>query len=81
MNIKLILASGVMAALIGTVIGYGIGRMTLLRNTSQVRSYYSQYYKNLYNNQFLWIGAGAGLAIGMGQECVRQMKQQQDKES
>ncbi|MEB3312124.1 MAG: hypothetical protein VKJ02_18005 [Snowella sp.] len=81
MNIKLILASGVMAALIGTMIGYGIGRIKLLRGTSQINSYYSQYYKNLYSRNYLWIGAGAGLAIGMGQECVRQMKQQNDKES
>ena len=80
MNFKLVFASGVIAALIGSVIGYGIGNIALLNNTSQIRSVYSEYYKNLYGRNFIVIGALGGLAIGMGQECLRQMKQQQDNE-
>jgi len=80
MNIILVLASGVISALIGAMIGLGIGNIALRQNTSQIRSHYSAYYENLYGRNFIWIGSGAGLVIGMGQECLRQMKQQQEDE-
>lgn len=80
MNIKLVLASGVVSALIGAMIGLGIGNIALRQNTSQIRSQYSESYQSLYGRNFIWIGAVAGLAIGMGQESLRQLKQQQDNE-
>lgn len=79
MNFKLVFASGVISALIGAMIGYGIGQIALTRNVSQIRSINSIYYQNLYGRNFAWIGAGAFFAIGMGQECLRQLKQEQEQ--
>jgi membrane protein DedA with SNARE-associated domain len=79
MNFKLVFASGIISSLIGAMIGYGIGHIALNRNVSQIRSINSTYYQNLYGRNFMWIGAGAFFAIGMGQECLRQLKQEQEQ--
>jgi membrane protein DedA with SNARE-associated domain len=79
MNFKLVFASGIISSLIGAMIGYGVGQIALTRNISQVRSIHSTYYQNLYGRNFVWIGAGAFFAIGMGQECLRQLQQQQEQ--
>jgi membrane protein DedA with SNARE-associated domain len=79
MNFKLVFASGVISSLIGAMIGYGVGHIALNRQPSQVRSIHSAYYQNLYGRNFVWIGAGAFFAIGMGQECLRQLKQEQEE--
>jgi membrane protein YqaA with SNARE-associated domain len=80
-NFKLMLASGVISALIGAMIGYGAGYLALNRHgSSQIHSYNSQSYERLYKHQFIWIGAIAGLLVGMGQSCVQQIKNQQEEE-
>ena len=79
MNFKLVFASGVISSLIGAMIGYGIGHIALTRNVSQIRTIHSNYYQNLYSRNFVWIGAGTFFAIGMAQECLRQLKQEQEK--
>jgi hypothetical protein len=77
MNIKLILFSGVFTALIGTVIGLGVAKIGQ-RDFSQLK-FESQSYQNLYRSYAL-IGAGVGFAVGIGQECVRELKAQQDSQ-
>jgi len=79
MNFKLVFASGIISSLIGAMIGYGVGQIALTRNISQIRSIHSTSYQNLYGRNFIWIGAGAFFVMGMGQECLRQLKQEQDQ--
>jgi hypothetical protein len=77
MNIKLIIFSGIMTALIGAVIGLAATKIGQ-RNFNQLE-YSDQYYQDL-QNKYVLIGAGIGLAIGMGQQCVRELKTQRNSE-
>ena len=80
-NPRTVFASGIISALIGAMIGYGAGYLALNRHgNSQIYRYNSQAYEQLYTHKFIWIGAIAGLLIGMGQDCVLQMKNEQEKE-
>ena len=80
-NPRTVSASGIISALIGAMIGYGAGYLALNRHgNSQIYRYNSQAYEQLYTHKFVWIGAIAGLLIGMGQDCVLQMKREQEKE-
>jgi hypothetical protein len=73
MNIRLIIFSGVITALIGAVLGLAAARIGQ-RDFNQLK-YQGQYYQDLHNKYAL-IGASLGLAIGIGQECVRELKAQ-----
>lgn len=73
MNIRMILFSGIITAAIGAVIG--LAAATIGQRDFNQLKYEGQYYQNLHNKYAL-IGAGLGLAIGIGQECVRELKTQ-----
>jgi hypothetical protein len=77
MNIRLILFSGVMTALIGSIIGLGAAQLGQ-RDFKHLR-YEGKAYQNLYRNYML-IGAGLGFATGFGQACIRELKVQRDQE-
>lgn len=77
MNIRLIFFSGIVTALIGSVIGFGAAQLGQ-RDFNHLR-YESQSYQNLYRN-YAWIGAGLGFVTGVGQACVRELKAQRDRE-
>lgn len=81
MNYRLILAAGVMTTLIGATVGWGMGQIALRRQTSQVQTYVSQSYHELYSRRFIWLGAVAGGLIGMGQASVLQLKRAEDRKN
>jgi hypothetical protein len=74
MNIKLILCSGVVTALAGSVIGLA-GAEIGQRDFNQLQ-FESEFYSNLHS-QYAWIGAGVGFAIGVGEACLLELKSQE----
>ena len=77
MNMRLILFSGMMTALVGSVIGLGAAHLGQ-RGFDRLK-FESQSYQSLYRN-YVFIGAGLGFAVGVGQACVRELKVQRDQE-
>jgi hypothetical protein len=77
MNIKLILFSGIITAFLGSILG--LASVHLGQRDFNRPQYESQFYANLYKYYGI-IGAGVGFAVGVGQECVRELKVQRDKE-
>lgn len=75
MNIKMVLFSGIVTALIGSMLGLAAAQMGQ-RNFNQLK-FQSGAYKDLYGKYAL-IGAGVGFAAGVGQQCVRELKTQQE---
>ena len=75
MNIRLVLFSGIVTALVGSMLGLAAVQLGQ-HNFNQAR-FQSESYKNLYGKYAL-IGAGVGFAIGVGQQCVRELKTQQE---
>lgn len=71
MNIRLIIFSGVMTGLVGAVIGLAAAQIGQ-RGFNQLK-FQGQYYQDLHNKYTL-IGGSLGLAVGVAQECVRELK-------
>jgi hypothetical protein len=65
MNLRLIIFSGIMAALIGAMMGLAVSRIAQRIERRQI---------------FLITGASLGFAIGTFQECVRQQRNERDEE-
>jgi hypothetical protein len=78
MNSKLILFSGIITALLGSV--FGLAAAHLGQPDFDRLKYESQVYEDLHNRYYALIGAGLGFSVGVSQECVRQLKAQRDKE-
>ncbi|MBD2618541.1 hypothetical protein H6G37_09965 [Synechocystis sp. FACHB-898] len=70
MNYRVIVLSGVMTALLGTVFGWGMGQIALRQRPSQVQVTMSQPYCTFYGRRLIWFGAIAGFVLGAGQACV-----------
>jgi len=79
LNVKVVLASALASALVGSVIGFGAGQIAVRQHSSQVLTFYSDRYLNLYNNQYIWVGAISGFLFGVGQSCVLQLKAEDEK--
>ena len=77
MNLRMIVFSGVVTALIGSMIGLAAARIGQ-RDFNQLR-FESKAYRDLHGKYAL-IGAGLGLAAGIGQECVRELRAQRREE-
>jgi hypothetical protein len=76
-NIRMVLFSGIITALVGSIIGLAAAQMGQ-RDFNQLR-YESTAYRSLHQRYAL-IGAGIGFAVGIGQECLRELKVQRDRE-
>jgi hypothetical protein len=76
MNVKMVLFSGILTALVGSIIGLASANIGQ-RDFNQLR-FESEYYQYLHNRYAL-IGAGIGFAVGVTQECVRELQMQQEK--
>ncbi|MGQ4645806.1 hypothetical protein [Lyngbya aestuarii] len=66
MNINLIVFSGLVSCTVGLMVGIGLAEINRGDSNPQAASHYAA------------IGAVAGLAIGAGQEILRELKQQED---
>ncbi len=66
-----------MTALIGAIIGLAATKIGQ-RNFNQLK-YEGQYYQDLHKKYAL-IGAGLGFAVGVGQECIRELRSERDRE-
>ena len=77
MNIKLIIFSGIMTALVGAVIGLAATKIGQ-RNFNQLE-YEGQYYKGLHE-KYVLIGVDLGFAVRAGQECIRELKAKTNRE-
>jgi hypothetical protein len=75
MNVRLTIFSGIITALVGTVLGTAATEIIKM-NPRQIK-YESQFYRNLYDKYHIF-GAGLGFAIGCSQQCVRELKIKRD---
>lgn len=78
MNYRVVILSGIMSALIGSVFGWGLGQVAMRQRHSQMSDYISQPYQRLYGRRLIWIGAIAGFAIGAGEACVLSQRKRRD---
>jgi hypothetical protein len=72
MNYKRIIFSGLVTALVGTGIGWVIGRAIPSPYTSEV-------YRHL-DRKYAMVGASVGAIFGCSQEALRQLRQQRERE-
>jgi hypothetical protein len=72
MNYKRIIFSGIITALLGTGIGWVIGRALPSPYTAEI-------YRNL-ERKYALAGATLGLIFGCSQEALRQLKQQRERQ-
>ena len=78
MNFRLVLFSGLVTALVGAGIGYGISRIE--RNPSQVNYKNPQSYQIIYGRYFAGAGAALGFCVGAGLQMVKELKEARDRE-
>lgn len=76
MNIRLIIFSGIITGIIGGVIALAISHLGQ-PEFNQLK-YQSQVYRDIQRRSFV-IGLVFGVAVGMGQECVRQANHQKNQ--
>ncbi|MFB2892938.1 hypothetical protein ACE1CI_08335 [Aerosakkonemataceae cyanobacterium BLCC-F50] len=72
MNLKMIVFSSLITALIGATIGLAAGGLFRPKFSSQI-------YRDIHRNYAL-VGGVGGLIIGGCQESIRQLKKQRDEE-
>ena len=72
MKIRLIVFSSCVTAALGAVLGLAAGEILASKYESQV-------YQAV-KDKYALIGAGVGLAVGAGQESLRQLKKKSDQE-
>jgi hypothetical protein len=78
MNFRLVLFSGLVTALVGAGIGYGISRIE--RSPSQVNYKNPHHYQLIYGRYFAATGAGIGFFVGAGLQMVKELKEERDRE-
>ncbi|MDY7050655.1 MAG: hypothetical protein RPG89_19110 [Microcystis panniformis WG22] len=78
MNFRLVLFSGLVTALVGAGIGYGISRIE--RNPSQVNYRNPHHYQIIYRRYLTGAGAAMGFCVGAGLQMVKELKEERDRE-
>ncbi len=78
MNLRLILFSGVVTALIGA--GTGLAISQIERNPSQMTYKPPYEYQTIYKRYWVVSGAVVGFVIGAALQRVRELKEERDKE-
>jgi hypothetical protein len=76
MNLKMVMFSGVLTALIGSVIGLASAEIGQ-KDFNQLK-FEGRYYQDLHNKYVLF-GASIGFAVGIAQECVRELHIKQEE--
>lgn len=79
MNIKLIIFSGLVTASLGTVIGLATAEMCR-GELKPIKLVSSQVRQDSPYKHYGLIGASIGFVVGIGQECVRELKQSKERE-
>lgn len=79
MNIRLITFGSLLSAIIGAVLGLSMADLSYTSNPSQILNPVEEKYERM-NYQWVYIGAIGGFVIGIGQELIREINQQQEKE-
>lgn len=59
---------------------FGFASAELTRDSVGRYRYQSPAYQQLYQRDLLVIGAGLGALVGLGQECIRELKDKRDRE-
>jgi hypothetical protein len=72
MNLKLIVFSSLITAIIGAMLGFAVGEVFSPKYTSEI-------YQDT-PRKYAVVGGVAGLIIGGCQESIRQLKKQRDEE-
>ena len=70
-KIKTVMASGVLAGLLGAVLALAASHMGQ-RDFNRLR-FESEFYQRLHRQYFVFIGAGLGFVLGAAQSCVLQL--------
>ncbi len=77
MKMRLIIFSGLVTGLIGMAIG--VAATKIGQPDFNTLTYSSKSYSDMYKN-YIWFGAALGATAGIAQECVRELKQERDRE-
>lgn len=80
MNYRVVIVSGLVTAMLGSVFGWGMGQVALRRHRSQIQISMSRPYQELYRRRMVWFGAIAGFVLGAGQATVLGEKKRVDEE-
>ncbi|MBR8830211.1 MAG: hypothetical protein N5P05_002872 [Chroococcopsis gigantea SAG 12.99] len=78
MNVRLLLFSGMVTALIGAATGLAISQIE--RNPSQMTYKPAHEYQSMYKKYWVITGAIAGFVMGAAVQRVRQLKEERDQE-
>jgi hypothetical protein len=78
MNLRLVIFSAGMTALVGAGIGYGVSQIE--RYPSQILYRNRYIYQAMYEKYFTVSGAIAGFLIGGSLQAVKELKEQRDRE-
>jgi hypothetical protein len=78
MNLRLVLFSACMTALVGAGIGFGVSKIE--RNPSQIIYKNRHHYQAIYAKYFTLSGAIAGFLVGAGLQGVKELKDARDRE-
>lgn len=78
MNYKRVIFCTLITSGIGAFFGFASAELT--RDSVGNYRYQSPAYQRLYQQHLMIMGAGLGALVGLGQECIRELKDKRDRE-